>query len=283
MLEILASKEVDIYISVVTSLFGAICGVLLDRATKRPLASASSDAPAASVSLQQVVVRISAESNISNDGNQRDFFFATLLVTSGIAYLFFRHEVLWIGLLVVLFIFGAWAGLVAHSLCRGFFGGRRWLLYLLVMLLFALAAVRVAGLAETPMFAPTKLIYAQEIVNRWGIASLRQYFTVLDLGWFCSHLFGVCLFFAASWRACFSMFNYAVIGTRLSNGTIHRELGGKLASAYGRPWRNSFGLLGLMVAANYLVSGQLFMWLVHEMPIQVNYLMQIVLHGRDGG
>ncbi|MFI8751902.1 hypothetical protein ACIGG6_18115 [Vreelandella lionensis] len=284
MLEILASKQVDIYISLVISLIGAVFGIVLDRSTKGKGGAApeGGGTHAISVSMQQVV-RVSVGSKSSADDQLMLFFVGVFLLVVGVAYLFFRQEVLVAGLLLVLFIFGAWAGSVANSLYSGFYDGWRWVVYLLVMLLFALAAVRVVGLAKTPMFAPSNFIYAQDIVNQWGILALPRYFTALDFQWFGFHLLGIILFFAASWRACLSMLNYAVLGTRLSKGAAHTELGGRIASAYGRPWRNSLFLLGFMVAANYLVSGQFFMWFEYEMPNQLEYFIQVVLHGRQAG
>lgn len=284
MFEILASKQIDIYISLATSLIGAVFGIVLDRATKgKGGAGPTPDAtPAVGVSMQQVV-QVSVGSKSNADDQFMLFLIGAFLLVVGIAYLFFRQEVLVAGLLMVLFIFGAWAGSVVNSLYSGFFDGWRWVVYLLVMLLFALAAVRVVGLAKTPMFAPRNFIHAQDIVNQWGILSLPQYFTALDFRWFGFHLLGVILFFAASWRACLSMLNYAVVGIRLSKGQRDTGLGGRVASAYGRPWRNSLFLLGFMVAANYLVSGQFFMWFEHEMPHQLNYFIQAVLHGREAG
>ncbi|MGN8159206.1 hypothetical protein ACS8YF_11060 [Salinisphaera sp. SWV1] len=284
MLELLASKQVDIYISLVTSLIGAVFGVALDRVAKgegRAVTTLGAT-PAVSISMQQVV-QFSDRAKSDFDDQVMLFFFGAFLVVVGIVYLFFRQEVLFAGLLLVVLVFGAWAGSVANSFYSGFYSGWRWMLYFLVMLLFALSAVRVVGLAKAPMIAPKNFSHVQDIINRCGVMSLPRYFTALDFRWFGFHLLGVIFFFAASWRACLSMLNYAVTGTRLSKQETHTQLKGRVAAVYGRPWRNSLFLLGLMVAANYLVSGQFFMWFEYEMPHQLNYFIQVVLHGRQAG
>lgn len=282
MLEILVIKQVDIYISLATSLIGAIFGTFLDRSFKgsRVTAPTPGVAHTVSISMQQVV-QVSVGSKNDSDDPLTLIYFGALLLITGIAYLFFREEVLIAGLLLVLFIFGAWTGSVANSLYEGFFYGWRWVAYLLIMLLFALAAIRVVGLAKTPMFAPRNFIHAQSIVNQQGITSLPHYFTALDFQWFVFHLLGLILLFTASWRACLSMLNFTMVGTSLSKGESQRKLGARVASAYGRPWRNSLFLLGFMVAANYLVSGQFFMWFEYEMPNQLNHFIQVILHGRQ--
>ncbi|WP_027948034.1 hypothetical protein [Litchfieldella anticariensis] len=189
-MEILASKQVDIYISIATSLLGAVFGIILERVVKgsgetMPVAGGISSV---SVSMQQVVKVSVGSKNRTND--QLVFFLASLfLLSAGVAYLFFREEVLAAALLLVLFVFGAWAGLVVHSLYRGTFQGWRWCVYLLVMFLFALAAVRVVGLAKVPMYAPRDFKYIQDIVNYSGILSLKK--TDIDFMWFGFHLLGV--------------------------------------------------------------------------------------------
>lgn len=279
MLEVLASKQVDIYISLATSLIGAVIGLILDRVVKQPrkLEPTSTDMPVISISMQQLV----QVSNTLRGKAGNDFIVGGIfLFVTGVTYLFFRQEVLALALLLVLFSFGAWAGSVISSLNRGSFGGWGWVAYLIVMLFFALAAVRVVGLAKMPTFAPSNFIHAQEIVNQWGITALRHYFNALEFKWFGFHLLGIILFFAASWRACLSMLNYSLLGHRLIKRQSYGRFELRLAKSYGRPWRNSLFLLGFMVTANYLVSGQFFMWFEYEMPRQVDSFIQTILHGR---
>ena len=156
---------------------------------------------------------------------------------------------------------------------------------MLVMLAFGLAAVRVAGLAKEPMFAPRNFIFLQQIVNEQGVLGLRRYFTGIDFKWFGFHISGVILFFLASCRAILSMLNYAIVGNELLAGassTQHHPRLIRVTARYGKPWRNVIFLSVLMLLANYLVSGQLFMWFEHELPGQLNHLLRAILHGRRG-
>jgi hypothetical protein len=153
------------------------------------------------------------------------------------------------------------------------------------MLGFGVAAMRVVGLAKTPMFAPRNFMYLQQIVNERGLAGLPQYFTATDFQWFGFHLLGVILFFAACWRATFSMLHYAIISNRLVGGAADTRDQPWLVRAtarYGSLWRNVLFLVAFMVVANYLVSGQFFMWFEYEFPSHLNHLIQIILHGRRG-
>ncbi|WP_199265656.1 hypothetical protein [Alcaligenes faecalis] len=281
-LEILITKQIDIYISLATSLIGTIFGVILDRTLKGPhLAEPTHETPHnSSISIQQVV-KISVSIKNKNDDQLTFIFTSLFILTTGLAYLFFRKEVLTIGLLLVIFIFSTWMGSIMNSLYRRFFHGWGWILYLIIMLTFVLATIRVIGLAKIPLFSPDNFIYAQSIVSQQGITSLPRYFSALDFKWFLFHFLGIILLFAAAWRACLSMLNFAVIGTRLSKGQSQRKSGSRLALAYAKPWRNSLFLLGFMVTANYLVSGQFFMWFEYEMPNQLNHFIQVILHGQQ--
>ena len=155
LLDVLASKQVNIYISLATSLIGAVFGLLLDRCIKgsrSPTLDTQSSAPVAVSMSQAVHVSVAAKANA--DDQLLMFFTGVILVVLGIVYMFFREELLYAGLLLVLFFVGTWAGVVVHSLYRGFFHGWMWFVYLLIMLGFGVAAMRVVGLAKAPMFAP---------------------------------------------------------------------------------------------------------------------------------
>ena len=144
MLNVLASKQVDIYISLATNLIGAVFGLLLDRYIKgsgSPTLGMQPSAPVA-ISMRQAV-HVSVATKANSDDQLLMFFTGVILVALGLVYMFFHEELLYAGLLLVLFFVGIWAGVVVHSLYRGFFHGWMWLAYLLIMLGFGVAAMRV--------------------------------------------------------------------------------------------------------------------------------------------
>jgi len=287
----LASKEVDIYIGIATTILGLVLGELLNY-FKRQVAPAGP--PAATASTVQVKVHmpitINTITNIYNKkspehGKGDDQTLTVMLVTAlfiiGCVYLYFRSTILNGITSALLLILPLFFGVLITAYVRDYTSGGKWAAYLLYLIGFYIVAVMVRDKALMPNVAPRYFLDSEAIIRAYGINGLKRVTTLPDLNWYMTHVAGVILLV-------YSVARLALSGLYLSAMTWHFTFNSwnsnppwlaiKTAK-YRHVYKNMFGTALALLAAYFLVSGDAYMWLVYEWPTLLNHFMKTVFYG----
>lgn len=291
MLQELLTKQIDIYIALVMGLVTGIpctfLGLLLDRWLKgRPPALLQSQPVAHPVGLTitraiDISVKWSKQSGPASTAGLTEF----AIPLACIAYLFFRQEVLLGAMLLTFALVGLWVGAALHSLWRGDLRGLAWPLYLLAMLVFAVAVMTVIVEAMHPSAAPAFFGQWQQYVKAVGLNGLFKSGAIQlhDVPWLLAHVLGVALTFLMIRDAALSIVFYAAVSRReLSESIATRSWLLRWAARHSHPRRQLVALVIFPVVAYGLVSGVAVVWATTEFPSLVRVLMQYVLYGDRG-
>jgi len=276
------AKQIDIYIAVLTSIFGAVLGVLLSRfSTESPSKGVTTVNITKSVSINTIINhRLSLLRENTQQETEFFMFMSGLFVFVGLTlYIFFRTIILTSLLYGEIFLLSIWIGAVLRSMIKGRFTRVTWSIYLLYVVVFMLMYYIAIGLAFSPIYAPDNFQYAEDIINQKGWLGLKEYFLIDDLPFGTMHLFGVCILIFIFWQITMSLLHIAVAGNSLSTDKPDSWIVRKTAK-YCTPWRNMIFLTLFILLGGAMVSGLLLHWIQNEIPELLKGLMSIVLYGR---
>jgi len=290
----LASKEVDIYIGIATTILGLILGELLNYFKRQAAPAGPAAANSSTVQIKvHVPITISTITNIykkttggqaQNDDASLKVMLVIGLFIIGVVYLNFRSTILNAITSALLLILPLFFGVLLTAYVRGYTSGGKWLAYLLYLIGFYVAAVMVRDKALIPNFAPNHFLDSEAIIRNYGISGMKQVTTLADLNWYMLHVAGVILLVYAVARL-------ALSGAYLSAMTWHFTYNSWNSSP---PWlaiktaryrhvvKNMFGTAIALLAAYFLVSGDAYMWWVYEWPALLNDFMKSVFYGAAG-
>ncbi|NNA58257.1 hypothetical protein [Pseudomonas koreensis] len=276
--EIIQTKEVDIYISLFFTILGLILGFIVDTLTKGSSPAVNGQqTPIINLTVSNVVNPPSASS--SKPDQDMMPIICTAMAITALIYLFYRAEILNILSWITIFTLSLWAGGTLHSLYKGYFSGGSWIASLLFSVAFCVAATLMTGEAFRPTHAPENFIYIQEIINKYGITGLKRYFNPEDFNWLILHLFGVLILFYASIRMMLSSTYFITTGFANPASATEPWITQKTRK-YANQRKNIIYMPILLLLAYALISGAVSIWLTHDMPGQLNQLIDTILHGR---
>ena len=220
MLEVVMSKQVDIYIAIATSIFGAVLGLVL---AKIFASESQNEGNGTSISQTVSINTINTNSSELRKNTQQEtelfMFIGGLFVFVGLTlYGFFRTAILTSLLYGEVFLLSVWVGAVLRSMVSGRFKGVTWPIYLLYVVAFMIMYFIAIGLAFNPVHAPDNFQYAEQIINQAGWSGLKRYFIADDLAWFAVHLLGVCVLIFTFWQITMSLLHIIVAGNSISSG-----------------------------------------------------------------
>ncbi|NAW64275.1 hypothetical protein, partial [Photobacterium halotolerans] len=191
-LEVLKSKEIDIYISLFMTILGLILGLVIDSFKQRNVQGGSpSNGPITSITVTNIVKPQINQANSSSNDDGLMFIIGFILLVTGVVYLFNRLEILNFLYYLTVFVVSLWSGGILHSLFKGKFTGWRWFANLAFYGVFFIVTFHIVNKAITPNFAPENFRFSQQIINEHGLLGLGDYFSLLDFRWFIFHLSGV--------------------------------------------------------------------------------------------
>lgn len=275
------SKQVDIYIAIATSIFGAVLGLVLAK-----IFASESKNEGHGTSITQTVT-INAINKNSFELRKHTQHEAELFMFLGCAFVFigltlygfFRTAILTLLLYGEIFLLSVWVGAVLKSMVSGRFKGLTWSIYLLYVVALMIMYFIAIDLAFNPVHAPGNFQYAEQIINQSGWSGLKRYFTADDLAWFAIHLFGVCALIFTFWQITMSLLHIIVAGNSISSGNPDSWVVRKTAK-YCTPWSNIIFFTLFISVGAAMVSGLFLHWVQYEIPILLKELMNIVLYGR---
>lgn len=283
MLETVLNKQIDIYIAVATSLFGAVFGLLLEK-----MFSSNSQNKGERISITQTVSINTINHNSTQlrkntqQGTELFMVFGGLFILTGLTlYGFFRTAILSTLQYAEILLLSLWIGAVLRSMISGRFKGFTWSIYLLYVAAFMIMYFIAISLAFNPIHAPKYFQYAEKIINHAGWFGLKRYFTADDLMWFAVHLFGIYLLIHTFWQMVMSLFHILMAGNNISFDKPDSWLIKKTAK-YCSPWKNIIFFTLFTFLGGVMVSGLFLHWIRNEIPILLNDMMTIVLYGRGG-
>jgi len=290
----LASKEVDIYIGIATTILGLILGELLNYFKRQAAPAAPAAAKNSTVQVKvQVPITISTITNIykkastgqaNNDDATLKVLVAIGLFSIGVVYLNFRGTILNGITSALLLILPLFFGALLTAYVRGFTSGGKWLAYLLYLIAFYVAAVMVRDKALIPNFAPNHFLDSEAIIRAHGISGMKRVTTLADLNWYMMHVAGVVLLV-------YSVARLALSGLHLSAMTWHFTFNSWNSNPpwlaiktarYRHVYKSMLGTAVALLAAYFLVSGNAYMWWVYEWPALINNFMNSVFYGAAG-
>lgn len=280
LLEIIQSKQVDIYISLFFTILGLILGVVVDLLKSGNSSSVNQQGNIFNLTVNNIVNPPGSMANQRQDDRSLFALIVVLTIVSGIFYLFFRSEILNIFSFITIFSISLWAGGALHSLYKGHFAGGAWFISLAFSSAFCVFSLFLVSKALSPDYAPKNFSYSQYIINKYGVSGLNNYFNEQDFRWFMFHLLGVFFLFQAQIRMTLSA-TYFLTAGKLSLAQSQREPWiVKRTRKYASLRTNIIYVSFLSAGAYYFVSGKFFMWFEHKFPDQLKSLIEIVLHGR---
>ncbi|WP_434986332.1 hypothetical protein [Vreelandella zhaodongensis] len=280
MLEIIKSKEVDIYISFFMTIFGLVLGLIVDSIRQgKGTAICERNETSISVTVNNIVTPPrSGNSPPSKDENLMIVIGFFLLVTGAI-YLFNRLEVLNSVYYLTVFVISLWSGGILHSLLKGRFSGWRWFANFIFYGAFFVASFHIVNKAIMPNYAPENFIYSQELINSYGILGLDGYFSMLDVKWFMFHLLGVLFLFFSMMRLTLSTTYFAIMGNYVVSEEGQEPWLARKTRKYAHFWENIILISVFLLVSYYLVSGNFFMWFEYEFPKVMEYFINKILRG----
>jgi hypothetical protein len=281
LLEVIISKQVDIYIAIATSIFGAVLGLMLSK-----VFSSEPKNVGVGTSITQVVTINTINNNASEirKHTQQEtevfMFLGGVFVFVGLTlYGFFRTAILTSLLYGGFFLLSVWIGAVLRSMVSGRFKGIAWSIYLLYVIAFMIMYFIAIDLAFNPLHAPDNFQYVEKIINQAGWSGLERSFIIDDLLWFVVHLCGVCALIFTLWQITMSLLHIIVAGNSISSGNPDSWIVRKTAK-YCTPWSNIIFFTLFILFGGAMVSGIFLHWVQHEIPIILKELINIVLYGR---
>jgi len=152
------------------------------------------------------------------------------------------------------------------------------------MLVFSVGATIVLMAASSPAIAPKYFGQWQEFAHTYGLQGFVAWFrsgqlSPPELAWFVAHVFGIAALFLALKNAALSMF-FCVAA---SSGGVHLSSSNswlvRVSARHARPLRELVFLMILLVAAYYLVNGDLVVWLIRDFPALLQNLMHQLMYG----
>lgn len=281
MLEIVMSKQVDIYISIATSIFGAALGLVLSKVFSSESKNVEVGTSITKTVSINTINHYSYEIRKNTPQETEVFMFlGGFFVFAGLTlYGFFRTTILTSLLYGEVFLLSIWVGAVLRSMVIGRFKGITWSIYLLYVVAFMIMYFIAIGLAFNPLYAPDNFQYVEQIINQAGWSGLNRYFITDDLLWFSVHLFGVCTLIFTFWQITMSLLHIIVAGNSISSGNPDSWII-KNTAKYCTPWKNIIFLTLFILFGGAMVSGLFLHWVQHETPIILKELMNVVLYGR---
>ncbi|PSV34220.1 hypothetical protein C9J44_15940 [Photobacterium sp. GB-27] len=281
MLEVLISKQVDIYIAIATSIFGAVLGLVLSKLF--------SESPSTSEGVSSVTPRVTINTikrysvTIRSQSEQDSAFLAIVggaFVFFGLTfYTFFRSTILLSLLYSEVFLLSMWIGAVLRSMISGKFNGFTWFVYLVYVSVFMIAYLVAILLAANPIIHPQNFHYAEQIMNQYGWSGMSNYFETHDLQWAAVHLMGICLLIFTFWNMSLSLINIIFSGYSINSGGADSWIVRKTAK-YCTPWSNIIVLSIFIFIGGAMVSGIFLQWLQYDIPEMISELFDTVMHGR---
>jgi len=279
-LEILKSKEVDIYISLFMTILGLVLGLIIDSFKQNKYQGAShSNTTITSVTVNNIVKPITSQANSSPSGDGLMFVIGFVLLVAGTIYLFNRLEILNALYYATVFVVSLWSGGILHGLFKGRFYGWRWIANLVFYGVFFIATFHIVNKAMTPNFAPENFKFSQQLIKQYGLLGLGGYFTLLDFKWFIFHLTGVLLLFFSMIRLSLSTTYFAVMGRYMVSEEEQEPWIAKRTRKYAGFWDNIIFISLFLLASYYLIAGNFFMWLEYQFPKEMESFISGVLHG----
>ncbi|EGQ7979687.1 hypothetical protein RUK22_003387 [Vibrio cholerae] len=280
LLEVLKSKEIDIYISLFMTLLGLVLGLIIDSFKQRNLQGENQvNCQVTSITVNNIVKQQANQKNSSSNDDDMMFFIGFFLLVTGIVYLFNRLEILNFLYYLTVFIVSLWSGGILHSLFKGKFAGWRWFANLAFYGVFFIVTFHIVNKAITPNFAPTNFKFSQQIINAYGLLGLSDYFSFLDFKWFIFHLLGVLLLSFSMIRLSLSTTYFAVMGNYITSNDEQEPWLAKRTRKYANFWRNIVYLSICLFISYYLIAGDFFMWFEYQFPQEMEIFINKVLHG----
>jgi hypothetical protein len=274
------AKQIDIYIAVATSIFGAVLGLVLSKmfAVEGQL-SGNRTSVVQTVSIKTINNHSSSIRNNSQQETELFMLLGGLFVFVGLTlYIFFRTAILTALLYGEIFLLSIWIGAVLRSMAMGRFKGLTWSIYLLYVVVFMISYLFAIMLAFNPIHSPENFQHAEQIINQKGWSGLKNYFLFEDLLWGAMHLMGLCILTYTFWLMAMSLLHIATAGNSLSYGRPDSWIVKKTAR-YCTPWTNIIFISLLVLLGAAMASGVFLYWIQYEIPFYIKELINIVLYG----
>lgn len=283
MLEILVMKQVDIYVSIATSIFGAVLGFVLSYFfAPTPVKSGNAVNMVQAVTINNIKNNANDISISPQADDQTVMLLGILFSFIGLTiYLFFRTTILYALLYSEVLLLSMWLGAVLKSYLLGRFKGFSWTVYLIYIVAFLIAYFIAIQLAITPIYEPQNFPFAEEIINHSGWFGIKRYFTIEDLPWGIVHLMGIVLLLFVFWQITLSLLHMLVSGRYIvSNTSENQPWLVRKTARYCTPWVNIVSFSVLIFLAGSMVSGLFIHWMKNEIPTSIDHILNIVMYGK---
>lgn len=277
-IDTLQSKEVDIYISLASTVFGLILGTLVDTLRKKPNAT--------TINQRKTTYNLTVN-NVVNPSYQpaQNNQELTPLIAIGLLmllvfYAFYKEDILNTLLYLTIFIISLGAGDIIRGICNGYFTGASWAVQVVFSPALCIASLIVVNQAFSPDHAPRNFEYLQPLVNKYGIIGATDYFYAKDVIWLLVHLLGVFALIRTQLTMALSAIYFIAAGhVQPAAGTKEAWLIRKTRNYAKTPKRFFWDSILLLIAYG-LISGIVLSWLENELPVFIGNLFNAVLHGR---
>jgi len=282
-LEVIKSKEVDIYISLLVMLLGLGIGLIIDSIRQKNNPRTLQNNGSISSTTVTNIINANAKENSNNTSSNDEglpILIGGFLLISGVIYLFNRIEIINTMYYLTIFIVSIWSGGIFHSLVKGNFSGWRWVANLMFYGVFFIFTFKTVNKALSPNYAPKNFEFSQQIIHQYGVLSLGDFFTFLDFKWFTFHLIGILLLFFAMVRLTLSTTYFSVMGNYVISENSKEPWVAKKTRKYAYFWENIVIISIMLFISYFFIAGNFFMWFEYQLPKELDAFINKVLHGR---
>ncbi|MCT7908596.1 hypothetical protein N5915_03410 [Arcobacter lacus] len=277
-LELLKSKQIDIYISLFMTIFGLVLGIIIDLIRKNGSNSIRNNCNINDITINNIYQSENKYTSQKNEDAVVLFYFVLFLL--GTIYLFFRVEILNVFYYLTIFLISILSTNILLNLLKRNFSGFNWVINIIFNMLFFIGIFFIINKALIPDYAPEYFSDAQQIVNQNGLLGLKNYFTLQDLFWFLIHLFGIVFLFLAMLRLIFFTTFYTIMGNHLLSANYYNKPWiAKKTKKYSNLWKNIFVVFFLLITSYYLVSGNFYLWYNYKFPEQSTMIINKIFNG----
>lgn len=287
----LKSKEIDIYISFVMTILGAILGVVFNNLQNKDKLNHKIVITSGTV---DIIKNIENNSNYTYNNNHREYtnnsqevvilILYIIILLSFVFYLFniniIINAIRYIYFTIISFAFIR----IIYIFYKKRFSGFPWFVNITFHAVLYILMYHSISRIHTPINPPRNFFYTEQIVDQYGLKGLIDYFDSSEIVWLLMHSTGIFVLFIAILRLGFSTIYVSTIDKALLNTTSKSWLlraAEKRAYFRNSIWWNILLIFIISCIANSLISGELFAWFYNEFPIISHQFIHKVIFGNQ--
>lgn len=279
----LISKQADLFIGVLSGVIVTLFTELMKFITNRRTQQSNIESDKKVVNnVEYFKIEHIYQSYISKNGKNRELEILLLFVSCVIAlfYLYRRQEVLAALNISLSFLSGFLIVLSLYLRRIKFIPLKESVFVAVLSLMLFIGSNYLVSEARQPHITAENFIYIEQILHRYGVTSLLDYFNANEIFLISLHSLGVSIFMYVPIGVLSAFVYYCSMTNHiLMNSSENIPLIARKTAKYRSIPKQLFFNLAFMIISYYLISGKFFIWLIYELPHNFDSFLNYVLNG----